>query len=78
MQSPIGHPLAGSRSRLKDSIKIRLPVVITVDLGATVQRRPLGLILEEPHSLDILHQASALSRNKKKERHTFFSSVVNR
>lgn len=47
-------PLTGSHGGLDHSLKIGLPVRISIDLGATIQRRPLGLFLEEPHRLDIL------------------------
>jgi len=60
-------------------------VRVGVDLGAAVERRPLGLVLEETHGLDVLHPLPLVTvpiylyiYKQKDNKHTFFSSVVNR
>jgi hypothetical protein len=46
--------LVRSHSRVSKRSKIGLPVRVGVKIFATVQGRPLRLLLEEAHSLDIL------------------------
>lgn len=46
--------LVHSRGRLQDSLDVVFAVRVHIELSDTVERRPLGLILEEAHSLDVL------------------------
>lgn len=36
-------------------------MLVVIDLAATVQGRPLGLLLEETHSLDVLPRVNVLA-----------------
>lgn len=45
----LGHPLVRS-----DGLEVLLPVLVLVRLGPTVQWCPLGLVLEQAHSLCVL------------------------
>jgi len=46
--------LVHSHSRAVDGLQVCLPVRVDIDFRATVQGRPLGFLLEETHSLDVL------------------------
>lgn len=46
--------LVHSRSGLQNSLDVVLAVRVHIKLSDTVKRRPLGLILEQAHSLDVL------------------------
>lgn len=51
---PVGNYLVHSRSGLQNRLDVVLAVRVDIKLSDTVERRPLGLILEEAHSLDVL------------------------
>jgi hypothetical protein len=46
--------LVYSSTALQGGLHVVLAVRVEINLGATVEGRPLGLILEEAHSLDVL------------------------
>ena len=55
--------LVRSHSRAGDGFQVCLPVRVDITLRATVQGRPLGLLLEETHSLDVLWPAVSKKPN---------------
>lgn len=47
--------LRSSHRGIPKSLDIRLAMGVNIDVTATVERRPLGLFLEETHSFDVLY-----------------------
>lgn len=59
-------------------LQVLLSVLILVRLAAAVQRRPLGVLLEEPHSLGVLIYVSTHISEQAWCELTFCVSVVKR
>lgn len=57
LNSHVGLLLVGLTQEL---LHIFLSVLVLVDIGASVQRRPLGVLLEQSHGMDILWSSAFL------------------
>jgi hypothetical protein len=58
---PFSAPLLNSNGRTR--LEILLSVWVLINLGATVQRCPLRLLLEQSHGLDILYEISTITED---------------